>query len=575
MRRRDILLSPSSFVAFGIILLPLLGWFAVRGQVLFSPGGLSTAGEPGEAINGWANHAEFEPQCELCHQPLKRTVASLCMDCHTDVAAEVNAAEPLHGLFERGGECLACHTEHQGADADLLALARPFFDHDLTDFSLAHHAASYAGEPLECDTCHTGHEYTVEMQTCRGCHTEDDSAYMTDHLAAFGAACLDCHDGFDRFSDFDHASTGFGLDGKHASLQCSACHSPSIPDLPTDCQGCHEEPAVHLGRYGLQCADCHTAAGWTPASFSHPAAISQDCAACHTPDRPEQHFPGQCSNCHDTAAWQPANFNHQAADVSDCAACHEFNRPANHYPGQCSACHTTVAWIPATFDHQVAGATDCALCHSLVRPANHYPGQCSACHTTTAWTPATFDHQVAGATDCTFCHSTDSPANHYAGQCSACHTTNAWLPADFNHQVAGATNCVLCHSADSPPNHFAGQCSACHSTRAWRPASFDHKLAGATDCQSCHDRPDNHFPGQCSQCHNTSNWNASFNHRFPTDHGDANGECAACHVTANFGVTCTNCHNLNEMNNEHADEGISNIAGRCLECHPTGEKDDD
>ncbi len=174
---------------------------------------------------------------------------------------------------------------------------------------------------------------------------------------------------------------------------------------------------------------------------------------------------------------------------------------------------------------------------------------------------------------CRICHMKDWPADHFQGECSLCHGTEAWRPASFDHAAAGATDCQSCHLGDRPPNHFQGQCSLCHGTRAWKPARFNHAAAGATDCQSCHlkDRPPNHFQGQCSLCHSTTAWRpARFNHRFPINHGGANGVCSTCHPSGTVAYTCSACHSPARMRAEHAEEGISNIAGRCVVCHPDG-----
>jgi hypothetical protein len=257
-------------------------------------------------------------------------------------------------------------------------------------------------------------------------------------------------------------------------------------------------------------------------------------------------------------------------------------------PGSPGAVH---AFFPLTGKHELLPCQDChangmyagtpnqcAACHASDEPANHFKGDCAACHNTSAWTPAHFDHAAAGATDCVSCHSRDKPANHFAGQCSACHTTQAWKPASFNHAAAGATDCVSCHSRDKPANHFAGQCSACHTTQAWKPASFNHAAAGATDCAACHakDKPANHFDGQCSNCHNTNSWQgASFDHTFPINHGGAGGVCAKCHPSGTASWTCFTCHDQAKLTQKHSEEGILNIVGNCLACHPGGKGGDD
>ncbi len=63
-------------------------------------------------------------------------------------------------------------------------------------------------------------------------------------------------------------------------------------------------------------------------------------------------------------------------------------------------------------------------------------------------------------------------------------------------------------------------------------------------------------------------------HSFPTNHGGAGGNCSACHSSNSTSVNCYKCHNQAKMVEKHNEEGISNIAGRCLSCHPNGDKED-
>jgi hypothetical protein len=275
-----------------------------------------------------------------------------------------------------------------------------------------------------------------------------------------------------------------------------------------------------------------------------------------------------CEDCHIDGKY--------AGTPNECGICHAEVRPVEHFQGECSSCHTTEDWTEIIFDHDLAVATDCISCHENQKPINHFSGQCSACHQTAAWKPASFDHDVAGATNCQGCHANNRPNNHYSGQCSACHRTSAWRPASFNHTAAGATNCQSCHSKDRPGNHYSGQCSACHKTSAWRPASFNHNAAGATNCQNCHKPPANHWSGNCSKCHSTSGWGkiSVSGHSFPMNHGKAGGNCSACHDGTSSKVNCYKCHNKSETEKKHKEEGIFDIAGRCLSCHPNGEKKD-
>jgi len=372
----------------------------------------------------------------------------------------------------------------------------------------------------------------------------------------------------------------------HYEGRCSLCHIPQAwtpaqfdhpAALIANCQSCHAA-AVPANHYVGQCSACHQPGAWLPAAFNHPAELAADCWSCHALTAPADHYKLQCSTCHQTSAWIPAAFDHQGIDVSNCQVCHAKNAPANHYAAQCSTCHSTNAWLPSTFSHAAVNTTDCQSCHAQNKPANHYNAQCSACHNTNAWLPASFNHSAANATDCQSCHAQNKPANHYNAQCSACHNTNAWLPASFNHSAAGATNCSNCHAGDRPSGHYDAQCSSCHNTSAWQPASFNHGAVGATNCSSCHagDRPANHFDQQCSTCHDTSGWlPAHFNHSFPLNHGGANGQCSTCHPSGGSQFTCFGCHNKSELTKKHNEEGISNFASRCMDCHADGRKHDD
>ena len=104
---------------------------------------------PGKVIEG---HAEYEEDCNACHAKFKRAEQrTLCLDCHEDVAVDVNAATGFHGRFDNAREagCASCHTDHEGRDADIVKLDEGAFDHDFTDFALL----GKHGE-TECAECH-------------------------------------------------------------------------------------------------------------------------------------------------------------------------------------------------------------------------------------------------------------------------------------------------------------------------------------------------------------------------------------------------------------------------------------
>ena len=266
------------------------------------------------------------------HQSLR------CADCHRDVHFQETPqdcvrchAEPgIHlGVFEL--DCSACHTA-EGWEPALLD-SQPFDHAEQTAFSLARHAMDYAYQPLSCQECHQNDIHSIDLDTCEACHGDNDTSFIDEHLRVFGSSCLDCHDGVDRMSDFDHANF-FPLDGRHADVECEACHKDS-PDgkifkgTPTECVQCHAEPDVHAGFFGLQCQYCHTVSTWLPAKLQihnypldHGSQGEVDCQVCHS----TRYIEYTCYGCHDHEP-QAIAESHARAEISveelpECAKCH-------------------------------------------------------------------------------------------------------------------------------------------------------------------------------------------------------------------------------------------------------------
>ena len=527
-------ITPLGLLSMFIILLGIGGISLARGGVLFSSGPLNA--QTGSVLGGVSSHAGLSSQCESCHPApwSSDRMSDRCLECHTTIRAEFADPSSLHGILQNDQpemDCRACHTEHNGPAASLTFVKITNFPHELVGYSLAAHT-TFSDEPLLCEDCHLEKLTVFRQEICADCHISLEPEIEEQHFTVFGLNCLACHDGVDTYgTSFDHASTGFDLQGAHFDAPCQGCHPDAttldmLAAISQRCYDCHRADDVHKGNLGADCEVCHTAESWQAVHFDHSdtgyllvgqhsrveciachpnqryAATPVTCQGCHIKDDPhEARFGIDCELCHTPLSWQEATFDHTLVDTTDCIECHLADAPVGHYPGQCSTCHTTTAWIPAFFDHDAAGAIDCQSCHA--RPEGHYPGQCSACHSTDAWIPAFFDHAAAGAVDCQACHT--RPANHYNGQCSACHTTSSWA---FVHSTG--TDCQSCHT--SPAGHYAGQCSSCHTINSW---AFVH--SAGTDCQSCHTRPSGHPSGQCSQCHNTSNWDDA-------DGGDEGGE---------------------------------------------------
>lgn len=451
--------------AAALLVIGLVYW--QTGGRMFSPGPLASA------------HAEIE-DCAACHQPLATDQGPLCLGCHEEVRGEMAAIAGLHARLKDPERCMACHPDHRGADFDMRAAASENFDHGQALFSLARHTADYDDTAFECTDCHADTGFAVNLLACASCHERADTAFMQTHVADFGLSCLDCHDGIDRMSDFDHAGTGFPLEGEHAGAACSACHIQGrFEGTPSDCIECHAEPGSHRGLFQASCRDCHDPAGWTPALLN---------------GSPFDHF----IETGFSLVKHPENFD---GTNLNCTACHSQGLETFE-AAVCEQCHNAgnAEFMAA---HLAEFGPTCLDCHDGLDSMEN------------------FDHAAVFALD----------GAHAALECVRCHE---------DHSFAGTpATCDGCHAEpDLHAGMFGIQCELCHSTSAWQPAAL-------------------------------------MAHAFPLDHG-GEGEiaCATCHPVNFVQFTCDRCHEPAEMNEEHNDEGIFDIAGRCLECHPTGLEDE-
>ncbi|MGA9532281.1 MAG: hypothetical protein WBR18_06150 [Anaerolineales bacterium] len=497
--------------------------------------------------------------CTACHQSAVFSgTPQACVACHRQDDAH-------NGAF--GDNCAACHNTSSWGGAS--------FDHASVGFALTGRHTT-----AQCADCHIAGRFAGTPKNCVSCHQSDDA-----HNGAFGPNCADCHNtsGWGG-GNFDHASTGFALTGRHASAQCTDCHQNGhYAGTPSSCVSCHQQDDAHNGANGTNCAACHNTSGWGGGSFDHAAAGFPLTG---------RHATAQCTDCHQNGQY--------AGTSANCSSCHSGDKPSNHYAGECSACHGSTSSWSSNINFSHVGRTDCQSCHNSDKPSNHYAGQCSACHGSTSSWSSNINFSHAGQTDCQSCHNSDKPSNHFAGQCSACHGSTSSWSSNINFSHAGQTDCQSCHNSDKPSNHYAGQCSNCHSTSGWGGANFDHASTGfpltgrhtsaqCTDCHqngqyagtpsscvSCHSEPSYHagiLGTNCASCHTTSGWrpaNYSGSHTFPMGHHGANSNCRTCHTTSLASYTCYECHNQQETEQHH--EGISNLTN-CVACHPTGRND--
>jgi hypothetical protein len=251
--------------------------------------------------------------CALCHTEKRFDDAPLaCASCHVD---------RHNGSL--GTECEKCH--------NTTAFKPAFgFDHGVTGFALAGRHAQ-----ITCKSCHEGKvgQKLAEAKDKAACTT----CHWANHGAELGADCARCHDpakgpfGKARGMIFDHQALGFGLERRHATLKCGACHPASGPKPEARCGSCHKDP--HSGQLGQQCEECHQPDRFRLARFDHDKTawplrgkhFTTPCASCHTAQR-WVGLPTDCWDCH-------------AADAARARAVQPAKHPFG--PLDCSGCHTS------------------------------------------------------------------------------------------------------------------------------------------------------------------------------------------------------------------------------------------
>lgn len=194
------------------------------------------------------------------------------------------------------------------------------FDHDTTTFPLRgqHREAS-------CRLCHTTLRFAGTTSDCFGCHRRDfESAIAVNHtVAGFSTRCTECHDesASSWLSSFDHDNTNFPTRGIHASLPCATCHTRNrFRGTSVECVSCHlreytrtTNPNHVAAKFNTDCATCHRALTWQPASlFPHDQWFPIGAGSHHSPGRWNS-----CSDCHGNQA----NYG-----AFECINCHEHNK---------------------------------------------------------------------------------------------------------------------------------------------------------------------------------------------------------------------------------------------------------
>jgi len=555
----------------------------LRAQI--SPGPLARAHQ---SLNGPAN-------CTKCHSVSTRSPEFRCLDCHTEIAAEIQQHRGLHSTYPQSGPpgaaCVKCHSDHNGENFNMLHWnpTPQGFDHSVTGYVLDGKHSS-----VGCRACHTAQHISAAARglpatkdlghTWMGLSTDCATCHQDPHKGRFGTTCARCHSTADWkqakivAASFDHSKTQFPLTGMHLKTACEKCHRAGSDGQPVYsgmkfgfCADCHADP--HKGSFTQPCESCHTTATWKKSTFESKFDHSKTSYPLLG-----KHSEVPCLTCH-----VDGNFKKPMAHAQ-CADCHKPDPHGGqfaHRPdgGRCESCHTVQGWHPTTFSVADHGKT----AFPLIVP--HAGVNCDSCHI-----PAGKDtvYKVKFAR-CIDCHK-DPHEGQFAGEpwrnrCEQCHAGATFKLSNMTLARHQKTRFPL------TGGHIAVACNECHKPMAGSSSAVFHFAHLA--CTTCHDdvhhgefaarmatKDANGSPLGCEACHTTKEWKdlSRFDHattRFVLEGSHRAARCADCHKPPGMEMTmlhvdfaaapmqCAGCHE-----NPHADQ-FHEKANDCAACHNT------
>jgi len=492
-----------------------------------------------------------------------------------------------------------------------------------------------------CTKCHEAGEQ-LSPEHCLACHKELRPTLLSGkglhgRIPPAERDCEKCHHehqgrdfklvdwGAPGRKGFDHARTGYALEGKHAKADCARCHDPRLVSdvtvkavlekgrvshlgAPAACGACHvDEHRGQLGPEGKDCARCHGAVTWKPARFDHAKAAYK---------LEGKHAKVACLKCHadQQVAAEPAGAmippvrptlaaRYKPVPFQQCVDCHKKDPHQGRFGQACQSCHTPADW------KAIHGSGKEKVFHEKTRyplRGAHVQVKCEACHLLTAGQKQVYRGLAFGK--CTDCHFdahlgqlgvAAAPANLVAAgakTCDRCHAVEGWVPVRYeleDHQqtpykLEGAHKvvaCAGCHPKDprleaKVPAPVRARLEALGRVVKPSLALLDLPRA-AKDCRSCHRDPHGgQFQARqekegCTGCHVVETFKkARFDHqkdsRFKLDGKHAKAACASCHKPGDAGlirykplpVACAGCHA-----DVHAGQLAVKGATDCARCH--------
>ncbi len=177
--------------------------------------------------------------CFECHKKTEtwsfRDVGKKCIDCHKN-----NHGDAISKKYYPEDNCLSCHSEATWTNIT--------FDHAKTNFKL-----QGAHQNQSCRKCHFSESKEgIALQKFANLSTNCSNCHADKHYNQFDkdgvTDCNNCHE-FDNWkaSKFNHNTTAFKLEGKHANVLCNKCHKPTQTNnvlyihykISVKCESCH------------------------------------------------------------------------------------------------------------------------------------------------------------------------------------------------------------------------------------------------------------------------------------------------------------------------------------------------
>ncbi len=477
------------------------GWEVLAGTSLsLKKGGegICAGCHPRHRLGSGAIHRTGFPEggCKECHQAhggvgkyfLKEAKETLCLRCHSSVAAEKSGGHPL--------------SRQEGAPGTGTALP-------------------------DCGSCHPVHprEAVAESRTavCNGCHAfKEESPGKKRKRHPAEENCLECHS--------FHAKSGEGgrkLRGKDIAAEalCGRCHEGYLADSVKKGSAKGTHVTTTPGGKEEICLRCHRVHGAAPGTALLVSGKAYSCLGCHEGQNTIRETGGirlahpvfeRVARGRLARAEKTRNLRLGPSGEIVCATCHAIHRASRNTTllaaesigsKSCFWCHEDMSGRQHARLSETGREMRCEICHPVHGKENlgedPWGKVCSGCHEKgsthlrgkiamggSSTAIPVFDDKGRkvgiGRISCPTCHEPhgvetrkNALRREYmpsAFLCTACHREKesvALTPHDLRG-VVGKSICEPCHVPHGGSSDFV----AGAATGAW--------LAGEETCRSCH-----------------------------------------------------------------------------------------